>query len=56
MFGRLFLGSQKSSQIAAYACKSKDGEAGVNINNLLSNKYPIIMFDLTKLLKTIIVT
>ena len=56
IFGRLFLGSQKSSQIAAYACKSKDGEAGVNINNLLSNKYPIIMFDLTKLLKTIIFT
>ena len=51
IFGRLILGSQKSSQMAAYAWKSKNVESAVNINNLLSNKYPIIMLDLTKLLK-----
>ena len=56
IFGRLFLGSQKSSQIAAYACKSKDGEAGVNINNLLSNKFSISTFDKIKSLITIVFT
>ena len=42
IFGRLFLSSQKSS---AYACKSKNVESAVKINNLLPNKYPICMFD-----------
>ena len=56
IFGQLFLGSQKSSQMAACARKSKNGESSMNINKLLLNKYPIIMFDLTRLLKTIIFT
>ena len=49
IFGRLFLGSQKSSQMAPYAVKSKNEESVVDINNLLSKKYPISKFDLTKL-------
>jgi hypothetical protein len=32
IFGRLFLGSQKSSQMAPYAVKSKNEESFVNIN------------------------
>ena len=38
-FGRIFLGSQKLSQMAAYVGKSKNEESSVNINNILSNKY-----------------
>ena len=49
IFGRLFLGSQKSSQMAPYAVKSKNEESFVNINNPLSKKYPISMFDITEL-------
>ena len=56
IFGQLFLGSQKSSQMAPYAVQSKNEESFVNINNPLSKKYPISMFDITKLLKTIIFT
>jgi hypothetical protein len=56
IFGRSFLGSQKSSQMAPYAIKSEYEESFVDINNLLSKKYPISMFDLTKLLKTIMFT
>ena len=36
--------------------KVKNEEFFVDINNLLSKKYPISMFDLTKLLKTIMLT
>ena len=39
-----------------YAKKSKKGEHFVDINNLLSKKYPISMFDITKVLKTIMFT
>ena len=46
--GQIFLGSQKSSQMAAFVCKSKNVESSLNLNNLLSNKYPISMFDLGK--------
>jgi hypothetical protein len=35
MYGQLFLGSQKSSQMAPYAVKSKNEESFVDINNLL---------------------
>ena len=42
--------------MATYAKKSKNEEYFVEINNLLSKKYPISMFDLTKLLKTIMFT
>jgi hypothetical protein len=49
IFGRLFLGSQKSSQMAPYAVKSKNEESFVNINNALSKKYSISMFDITEL-------
>ena len=45
---RIFLGSQKTSQMAAYVPKSKNVESSLNFNNLFSNKYPINMFDLTK--------
>jgi hypothetical protein len=48
ILGQTFLGSQKSSQMAAYICKSKNEESSVDINNLSSNKYPISMFDITK--------
>jgi hypothetical protein len=34
VFGRIFLGSQNSSQMAAYGFKSKNVEFSVNINNL----------------------
>jgi hypothetical protein len=51
IFGRSSLGCQKSSQMAPYANKSKNEESFVDINNLLSKKYPISMFDITKLLK-----
>ena len=44
-FGRIFLSSQKSSQMAAFVRKSKNVEYSLNLNNLLSNKYPIGMFD-----------
>ena len=45
IFGRIFLGSQKSSQMAAFVHKSKNVESSLNLNNLLSNKYPISMFN-----------
>ena len=47
-FSWVFLGSQKLSQMAACVCKSKNEESSVDINNLMSNKYPISMFDITK--------
>ena len=50
IFGPLFLVSQKSSQMAAYASKSKNVESAVNIKNLLSNNYPIVMSDLNYIL------
>jgi hypothetical protein len=56
IFGRLFLGSQKSSQMAPYVVKSKNEESFVDINNILSKKYLISMFDFTKFLKTIMFT
>ena len=56
IFGQLFLGSQKSSQMALYANKSKNEESFEDINNLLSKKYPISIFDITILLKTIMLT
>ena len=34
IFGRIFLGSQNFSQMAAYEFKSKNLESSVNINNL----------------------
>ena len=45
ILGKIFLGSQKSSQMAAFVHKSKNVESSLNLNNLLSNKYPISMFD-----------
>jgi hypothetical protein len=48
ILGRIFLGSQKTSQMAAYVCKSKNVESSLNFNNLFSSKYPINMLDLTK--------
>ena len=48
ILGKIFLGSQKSSQMAAFVHKSKNVESSLNLNNLLSNKYPISMFNLTK--------
>ena len=39
--------------MAPYVKKIKNEESFVNIKNILSKKYPIGMFDLTKLLKTI---
>ena len=48
IFGRIFLGSKISSQMTAFVHKSKNVESSLNLNNLLSNKYPISMFDLTK--------
>ena len=48
IFGRIFLGSQKFSQMAAYVCKSENVESSVTINNILSNKHSISMFDLSK--------
>jgi ABC-type antimicrobial peptide transport system permease subunit len=41
IFGRLFLGSQKFLQMAVYKVKSKNEESFVDINTLLSKKYPI---------------
>ena len=38
---QIFLGSQKTSQMAAYVPKSKNVESSLNFNNLFSNKYPI---------------
>ena len=46
--GQIFLCSQKSSQMAAFVCKSKTVESSLNLNNLLLNKYPISMFGLSK--------
>ena len=46
IFGRWFLDSQKSSQMAPDAVKSRNEESFVDIKNLFS------MFDITKLLKT----
>ena len=37
IFGRIFLGSQKSSQKVAFVRKSKYVESSLNLNNLLSN-------------------
>jgi len=54
IFGRIFVGSQKSSQMAAFVHESKNVESSVNIKNLLSDKYPISMFDLTKWLIAIV--
>ena len=34
IFGQIFLGSQKSSQMAAYVRKSKNVEFSLNANNL----------------------
>jgi hypothetical protein len=48
IFGRIFLRSQNSSQMAEFEFKSKNVESSVNIMNLLSNKYPISMFDLKR--------
>ena len=39
IFGGLFLGSQKFSQMAPYVKNSKNEEHFVDINNLLSKKY-----------------
>ena len=36
--------------MAAFVYKSKNVESSLNLNNLLSNKYPISTFYLTKLL------
>ena len=55
-FGRIYLGSQKSSQMAAYVHKSKNKDSSLNVNNLLSNKYPISKFDLTEWLIAIVFT
>ena len=41
-------GKNITSQMAAFVHKSKNVESSLNLNNLLSNKYPISMFDLTK--------
>ena len=48
IMGQIFLGSQKSSQMAAYVCKSNNEDSSLDINNPLSNKFPISMFDITK--------
>ena len=48
IFGRIILGSQNSSHMAAYEFNSKNVESSVNINNLLSNQYPISMFELKR--------
>ena len=40
--------------MAAFVHKSKNIESSLNLNNLLANKYPIIMFDLTKWLIAIV--
>ena len=53
---QIFLGSQKTSQMAAYVPKSKNVESSLNFNNLFSNKYPNNMFDLTKWLIAIVFT
>ena len=48
ILGWIFLGSQKTSQMAACVFKNKNVESSLNFNNLFSNKYPINVFDLTK--------
>ena len=37
ILGRIYLCSQKSSQMAAYVCKSENEEYSVDIDNLFSN-------------------
>ena len=39
IFGRIFLGSQKSSQMAAFVHKSKHVQSALNLSYLLSNKF-----------------
>ena len=43
-----FLGSQKSSQMAAHVCENPNPKSSLNINDLVSHKYPISIFDRTK--------
>ena len=42
IFGQFLLGSQKSSQMAAYAYKSKNVEFALNINDLLSKSIQLV--------------